>query len=73
MGGTSGMGGTIASGGLLGLCMVVLGGEGIEYEIVFKINSFHPQPGWRNWQTQRTQNPPTFGSWGFDSPSRHQA
>jgi hypothetical protein len=21
--------------------------------------------------TQRTQNPPTFGSWGFDSPSRH--
>ena len=30
-----------------------------------------PQPGWRNWQTQRTQNPPTFGSWGFDSPSRH--
>jgi hypothetical protein len=31
-----------------------------------------PTPGWRNWQTQRTQNPPTFGSWGFDSPSRHQ-
>ena len=31
-----------------------------------------PKPGWRNWQTQRTQNPPTFGSWGFDSPSRHQ-
>src|ERR1700756_6016702 len=30
------------------------------------------KPGWRNWQTQRTQNPPTFGSWGFDSPSRHQ-
>src|SRR3981081_99312 len=30
-------------------------------------------PGWRNWQTQRTQNPPTFGSWGFDSPSRHHA
>jgi hypothetical protein len=21
---------------------------------------------------ERTQNPPTFGSWGFDSPSRHQ-
>jgi hypothetical protein len=20
-----------------------------------------------------TQNPPTFGSWGFDSPSRHQS
>ena len=29
-------------------------------------------PGWRNWQTQRTQNPPDFGPWGFDSPSRHQ-
>ncbi len=28
--------------------------------------------GWRNWQTQRTQNPPGFGPWGFDSPSRHQ-
>jgi hypothetical protein len=32
----------------------------------------HPAPGWRNWQTQRTQNPPGFGPWGFDSPSRHQ-
>ena len=33
----------------------------------------HPcMPGWRNWQTQRTQNPPGFGPWGFDSPSRHQ-
>src|SRR3954454_23178564 len=31
-----------------------------------------PKPGWRNWQTQRTQNPPGFGPWGFDSPSRHQ-
>src|SRR6266700_2850366 len=30
------------------------------------------KPGWRNWQTQRTQNPPGFGPWGFDSPSRHQ-
>jgi hypothetical protein len=33
---------------------------------------FQPKPGWRNWQTQRTQNPPGFGPWGFDSPSRHQ-
>ena len=32
----------------------------------------HARPGWRNWQTQRTQNPPSFGSWGFDPPSRHQ-
>jgi hypothetical protein len=30
------------------------------------------KPGWRNWQTQRTQNPPTARSWGFDPPSRHQ-
>src|SRR5665213_4086158 len=28
-------------------------------------------PGWRNWQTQRTQNPPRATSWGFDPPSRH--
>src|ERR1700742_2260567 len=31
-----------------------------------------PMPGWRNWQTQRTQNPPRATSWGFDPPSRHQ-
>ncbi len=30
-----------------------------------------PEPGWRNWQTQRTQNPPRATSWGFDPPSRH--
>ena len=30
-----------------------------------------PKPGWRNWQTQRTQNPPRATSWGFDPPSRH--
>src|ERR1700744_537200 len=30
------------------------------------------RPGWRNWQTQRTQNPPRATSWGFDPPSRHQ-
>jgi hypothetical protein len=35
-------------------------------------DSWGQQPGWRNWQTQRTQNPPIFGSWGFDPPSRHQ-
>src|SRR5579859_3665369 len=29
-------------------------------------------PGWRNRQTQRTQNPPRATSWGFDPPSRHQ-
>ena len=31
------------------------------------------RPGWRNWQTQRTQNPPRATSWGFDPPSRHQS
>jgi hypothetical protein len=31
------------------------------------------EPGWRNWQTQRTQNPPRATSWGFDPPSRHQS
>ena len=30
------------------------------------------KPGWRNRQTQRTQNPPRATSWGFDPPSRHQ-
>jgi hypothetical protein len=34
---------------------VVLDGEGTEYKIVFKINSFHEVPGWRNWQAQRIQ------------------
>jgi hypothetical protein len=29
------------------------------------------KPGWRNWQTQRTQNPSEAIPWGFDSPSRH--
>src|ERR1035438_8834728 len=39
----------------------------------FKVEWFESfTPGWRNWQTQRTQNPPGFGPWGFDSPSRHQ-
>ena len=46
--------------------------EVVKCEISCKSRHFHEVPGWRNWQTQRTQNPPTFGSWGFDSPSRHQ-
>ena len=29
------------------------------------------EPGWRNWQTQRTQNPRIASPWGFDPPSRH--
>ena len=43
-----------------------------EYDIYFVIRHLQEAPGWRNWQTQRTQNPPGFGPWGFDSPSRHQ-
>ena len=31
-----------------------------------------PSLGWRNRQTQRTQNPPEATPWGFDSPSEHQ-
>ena len=29
-------------------------------------------PKWRNWQTQRTQNPPPSKAYGFDSRFRHQ-
>ena len=40
---------------------------------LFRTESIYiSEPGWRNWQTQRTQNPPIARSWGFDSPSRHQ-
>jgi hypothetical protein len=38
----------------------------------FRLARSRDKPGWRNWQTQRTQNPPGFGPWGFDPPSRHQ-
>ena len=31
------------------------------------------RPGWRNWQTQGTQNPPGFGPCGFKSHPRHKA
>ena len=30
-----------------------------------------PRPGWRNWQTQRTQNPPALAVMGVRPPSRH--
>jgi hypothetical protein len=29
-------------------------------------------PGWRNWQTRRTQNPVLAREWEFDPPSGHQ-
>src|SRR5215204_4520677 len=28
-------------------------------------------PGWRNWQTRRTQNPVPAREWEFDPPSGH--
>jgi hypothetical protein len=33
---------------------------------------FRNVPGWRNWQTRRTQNPVTARSCRFDSYARHQ-
>ncbi len=30
-------------------------------------------PGWRNWQTRRTQNPVLAREWEFDPPSGHQS
>jgi hypothetical protein len=29
-------------------------------------------PEWRNWQTQKTQNLPPSGAWGFESLLGHQ-
>ena len=40
----------------------------IECEISFRIKHFHEEPGWRNWQTQRTQNPPVLGTLGVRLP-----
>ena len=45
--------------------------KGTEPTTGFKVRHLHVEPGWRNWQTQRTQNPPGSGPWGFNSPSRH--
>src|ERR1700683_983074 len=36
--------------------IAVLDEKDIECEISCKIKHFHEVPGWRNWQTQRTQN-----------------
>src|SRR6201987_163264 len=40
----------------------------IECEIGCRIKHFHEVPGWRNWQTQRTQNPPRFTPRGGSTP-----
>src|ERR1700723_681158 len=53
-----------------GLCDTEREGCGCRPSI--KLSGELVAPGWRNWQTQRTQNPPRATSWGFDPPSRHQ-
>ena len=35
--------------------IVVLGEKDIECETCFRFKHFNEEPGWRNWQTQRTQ------------------
>src|ERR1700678_4854050 len=46
--------------------------KGIQSQTGRKTKHLQVEPGWRNWQTQRTQNPPGFGPWGLNSPSLHQ-
>src|ERR1700733_8001415 len=53
-----------------GLCDTEREGYGCRPSI--KLSGELVAPGWRNWQTQRTQNPPRATSWGFDPPSRLQ-
>jgi hypothetical protein len=48
--------------------IVVLDEKDIECEISCKIKHFHEVPGWRNWQTQRTQNPPVLSTLGVQLP-----
>ena len=48
--------------------IVVLDDKDIECEISCKIKHLHEAPGWRNWQTQRTQNPPVLGTLGVRLP-----
>ena len=40
----------------------------IECEISCRNKHFHKVPGWRNWQTQRAQNPPRFTPRGGSTP-----
>jgi hypothetical protein len=42
------------------------------YSAVLCYYSAFDVPGWRNWQTRRTQNPVTARSCRFDSYARHQ-
>ena len=35
---------------------------------ICRIKYFHEVPGWRNWQTQRTQNPPVLSTLGVRLP-----
>jgi hypothetical protein len=35
---------------------------------LYAVNGLTDMPGWRNWQTQRTQNPPTLAVMGVRPP-----
>ena len=48
--------------------IVVLGEKDIECETSCRFKHFHEVPGWRNWQTQRTQNPPVLSTLGVQLP-----
>jgi hypothetical protein len=48
--------------------LAVVDNEDIAEEISNKISHFHEEPGWRNWQTQRTQNPPVLSTLGVRLP-----
>jgi hypothetical protein len=50
------------------LTSVVWNGNEVKREISCRIKHFHEVPGWRNWQTQRTQNPPRFTPRGGSTP-----
>jgi len=56
----------------IGLGYAILRGKAVVGRPSIKLSGELVAPGWRNWQTQRTQNPPIARSWGFDPPSRHQ-
>ena len=62
---------------LHGFTFAVVDDEDIECEIRCKIKHVQEEPGWRNWQTQRTQNPPVLGTLGvrlpLPAPAKYQA
>jgi hypothetical protein len=51
---------------------VILDEKGTESQTGRKIRHLQVEPGWRNWQTQRTQNPPVLSTWGAALPTPAQ-